>query len=127
VLPYVPVKAPPELCTIPERGSAPVDDPVVDDVPDEDPVGSFPVPALCDVDSGGVAPAVAADALVEAGFAEVAEPSEAAPAEDDPESAGESAADADSGLAHAAPGVVATAVPMPNATANAPTRPTYAA
>ena len=31
------------------------------------------------------------------------------------------------GSAHATPGVVATATPTPNATANAPTRPIYAA
>ncbi|WP_325338209.1 hypothetical protein [Mycobacterium sp.] len=30
-----------------------------------------------------------------------------------------------SGVAHATPGLVATAIPTPNATANAPTRPTY--
>jgi hypothetical protein len=130
VVPYVPVKAPPELCTIPERGSAAVDEAVVDDVPGADPVGSLRVTALCDADSGDVAPVVtpaSADTVVEAGCADFAELPESVPAEDWPVSDGEPAADPDSGLAHATPGVVATAVPMPNATANAPTRPTYRA
>jgi hypothetical protein len=35
--------------------------------------------------------------------------------------------DWESGSAHATPGVFATAAPIPNATANAPTRPTYRA
>jgi hypothetical protein len=60
---------------------------------------------------------------------EPAEPVEGEPEVPPDVDADESVDDVDpaSGSAHATPGVLATAAPTPNATANAPTRPTYLA
>jgi hypothetical protein len=105
-----PVCAPPELCTIPERGS------------------------VVDAESGDDEPAVPEE-LVDSDDAVEAEN----PVDDEPEGESDDELDADeeesddeleeldveSGSANATPGVLATAAPTPSATANAPTRPIY--
>ena len=94
-----PVWAPPELCTVPECGSVVVDvDPTADV---EEPVEERPVDVEPDVES---------DDTLDVELDE----------SDDDEDELES-----DGSATAAHGVVATAVPMPSATASAPTRPMY--
>ena len=93
--------APPELCTIPDRGSS------------LDTVVSAAASATLELstDVGGFELSVDVDSV------------SAADALDDDES--EADDDSADGSATATHGVVATAVPMPSATANAPTRPMY--
>jgi hypothetical protein len=96
-----PVWAPPELCTPPDRGSVVVE---VDSAADvAEPVDDGPVDVEPDAES--------VDAL-DAEFDESDE------SDDDADDAGD-------GSATATHGVVATAAPMPSATASAPTRPMY--
>jgi hypothetical protein len=104
-----PVWAPPELCTPPDRGSVAFD---VDSAADvAEPVDDGPVDGEPDAES------------VDTLDAELDE------SDDDEDELDESDDDEDElesdGSATAAHGVVATAVPMPSATASAPTRPMY--
>jgi hypothetical protein len=83
-----------------------------------------------DVDGGDAVPVVAVVSVVVGGVDSVAVPVVFAVLSDAVESAEPVALLASvpvSGVAHATPGLVATAIPTPNATAKAPTRPTYIA
>jgi hypothetical protein len=126
------VWAPPELCTIPERGSA-----VAASLGGEVEL-AWPSTELCtvpDVESGEE-PAAEGDVFV-ADFGPV-DDGLAAESDDELEAVGESDDELEElvvepeelesvGSANAIRGVFAMTAPMPSATANAPTRPTYCA
>jgi hypothetical protein len=126
------VCAPPELWTIPERGSA-----VAGSLGGEVEL-AWPSTELCTVPAveSGEEPAAEGDVFV-ADFGPV-DDGLAADSDDELEADEESDDELDElvveleelesvGSANASPGVFAMTVPMPSATANAPTRPTYCA
>jgi len=120
------VCAPPELCTIPERGSG------VEASLGEEVEPSWPSTELCIIPDVEPEEETAAEADEFVADVEPVDDGLAADSDDeleadDDESDDELAELESVGSANATPGVVATAPPTPSATARAPTRPMYLA
>ena len=115
------VCAPPELCTIPERGSA------VEASLGEEVELAWPSTELCPTVEPEEEPADEADEFVAGGLMTDLRTHDEPESSDDDESDDELDELESVGSANATPGVFATAAPMPSATANTPTRTTYCA